>query len=77
MAYTVHQAKTQLSKLIEEACDGKEVVIARGKKPVVKLVPLESAKQCRVLGFLKGKIHLGAEFFEPLPEEETSSWEGR
>jgi prevent-host-death family protein len=77
MAYTVHQAKTQLSKLIEEACNGEEVIIARGKKPVVKLVPLESAKESRVLGFLKGKIHLGAEFFEPLPEEEMSSWEGR
>lgn len=70
MAYTVHQAKTNLSKLIEEACEGKEVVIARGKKPVVRLVPVASAAKKRVPGRLKGQIRYTPDAFDPLTEQE-------
>jgi prevent-host-death family protein len=42
---TIHKAKTQLSKLIEKACQGEEIIIARGKQPVVKLVPLQLEKK--------------------------------
>ena len=45
MSYTVHQAKTNLSRLIKEAENGTEVVITRGKKPVAKLVPIASTLQ--------------------------------
>jgi prevent-host-death family protein len=65
---TIHKAKTQLSRLIKKACRGEEIVIARGKEPVVKLVPITQTRGDRQPGALKGKIHIGPEFFEPLAE---------
>jgi prevent-host-death family protein len=73
---TIHQAKTQLSRLLAAVEAGEEVTIARRDKPVAKLVPI-APKPNRVPGLLKGKIHIGPEFFEPLPEEELALWEGR
>jgi antitoxin (DNA-binding transcriptional repressor) of toxin-antitoxin stability system len=72
---TIHKAKTQLSKLIEKACQGEEIIIARGKKPVVKLVALGEPLGKRKPGAWKGKIKIGPEFFEPLPPEELEGWE--
>ena len=72
---TVHKAKTELSRLIEKACRGEEIVIARGKKPMVRLVPIEDKRGQRKPGAWKGKIHVGPEFFEPLPQEELDAWE--
>lgn len=72
---TIHKAKTQLSKLIELVCNGEEVVIARGSKPVVRMVAIEDVKGNRKPGALKGKIQIGPEFFEPLPSEELEPWE--
>ena len=71
---TIHQAKTNLSRLIEKASEGEEVIIARGAKPVARLVPIE-VKGKRQPGSLKGKLRVGPEFFEPLPETELSTWE--
>jgi prevent-host-death family protein len=71
---TIHDAKTNLSKLIEEACQGEEVVIARGPKPVVRLVPIADVKGRRQPGALRGK-RVGPEFFEPLPDDEMAGWE--
>jgi antitoxin (DNA-binding transcriptional repressor) of toxin-antitoxin stability system len=68
--YTVHQAKTNLSRLIREACAGKEVVIARGKNAVVKLVPLSKELKNRVPGRLKGKISYSSDAFKPLTRKE-------
>jgi prevent-host-death family protein len=72
---TIHAAKTNLSKLIEEACAGEEVVIARGKKPVVRLVPVASAKKGRRFGARRGRARVDDAFFEPLPEDELAAWE--
>jgi prevent-host-death family protein len=72
---TIHKAKTQLSRLIEKACRGESVVIARGSKPVVRLVAIEDKRGNRKPGALKGKIHVGPPFFEPLPPEELEAWE--
>jgi len=72
---TIHKAKTQLSRLIEKACRGEDVVIARGSKPVVRLVAIEDALGNRKPGMLKGKIHIGPEFFDPLSPEELDRWE--
>jgi prevent-host-death family protein len=72
--YTVHQAKTQLSRLIEEALRGREVIIARGKTPVAKLVPLDSARQAREPDRLKGKITILPSFYEPMTPEERKEW---
>jgi prevent-host-death family protein len=73
--FTIHQAKTNLSKLIEQACQGEEVVIARGPEPVVRLVPIADVKGRRQPGALRGKLRVGREFFEPLADEELARWE--
>jgi prevent-host-death family protein len=72
---TIHDAKTNLSRLIKQAEDGEEIIIARGDKPVARLVPLGEIKGKRQPGSLKGKLHVGPEFFEPLPPEELAGWE--
>lgn len=72
---TIHDAKTNLSKLIQEACEGEEIIISRGDEAVVRLVALTDAKRHRKPGSLKGKFQVGKKFFEPLPEDELKAWE--
>lgn len=72
--YTVHQAKTNLSRLIEEACRGDDVIIARGKQPVAKLVPLAASRKKRVPGRFKGKIRISRAFFKPMSKAELAEW---
>jgi len=61
----VHQAKTQLSKLLEGAESGEDIVIARAGVPVARLVPVSAGE--RRPGRLKGKIHVSDDFDSPLP----------
>jgi prevent-host-death family protein len=70
----VHTAKTELSKLLARVEAGEEIVIARGKVPVAKLVPVTPQKK-RMPGRLKGKFTVGPEFFEPLPQDELDAWD--
>jgi prevent-host-death family protein len=72
---TIHQAKTNLSRLIERAERGEEILIARGKQPVVRLTPLKKPAQKRQLGCFKGEFQVDPEFSEPLPPEELEAWE--
>ncbi|MGO9171389.1 MAG: type II toxin-antitoxin system Phd/YefM family antitoxin [Rhodomicrobium sp.] len=79
--YTVHAAKTHLSKLIESAERGEEVIIARGNKPVVRLVPVSEPakrKSGRRPGAYKDELTAFPDsfFFDPLDEEELRLWEG-
>lgn len=76
---SVHEAKTNLSKLLKLVEAGEEVVIARGQVPVARLVPEVSTK--RKLGYgsfaeAKGKMPAAA-FLESLPEDDMRLWEGR
>lgn len=75
MQVTIHAAKTNLSKLIEAAQSGEEVIIAKGKTPIAKIVPLKT-RQFKFGGLeqLKGTE---PDFLEPMPEEELKLWEGR
>ena len=75
---TIHEAKTQLSKLIARAEAGEEIIIARGKEPVVRLTPVADRKPRRVFGAMKDRLpDLPDSFwFDPLPEEELRLWEG-
>ena len=70
----IHRAKTNLSRLIEEASQGEEIIMAKGDKPKVRLVPITEPSGNRKPGRLKGKFKLGPEFFEPLPPEELHLW---
>ena len=72
---TIHQAKTNLSKLIQKVAAGEEVIIARGAKPVARLVPIGEVKGKRLPGALKGTLRVGPEFFDPLPESELLRWD--
>jgi prevent-host-death family protein len=72
--FSVHDAKTNLSKLIATALEGGEVVIARGNVPVVRLVAV-APRGKRCFGALKGKIAIDERFDEPLPEEELGGWD--
>jgi antitoxin (DNA-binding transcriptional repressor) of toxin-antitoxin stability system len=64
----VHEAKTHLSRLIEDALAGEEIVIARGNQPVVRLVVVDSAQPQRTLGWAKGQIWIAPDFDAPLDD---------
>ncbi len=71
--YNVHEAKTQLSKLLDLARAGEDVIIAKAGKPWVRLTPLEAEEaepKERVLGRYKGKFWMSDDFDDPLPELE-------
>jgi prevent-host-death family protein len=75
MQVTVHAAKTNLSKLIEAVLAGEEVIIAKGKQPVVKIVPIPRSRF--KIGVLKDQITgTGPDFFEPMADEDLALWEG-
>lgn len=70
--FTVHQAKTNLSQLLADVEAGKEVVIARGKEPVARLVAIAPVPPLgrRVPGLLKGILGSGDSNLEPWTDEE-------
>jgi prevent-host-death family protein len=70
----VHAAKTHLSRLIERACAGEDVVIARGGTPVARLVPVQHAKPRGRFGVMRGRARTTKAFFAPLPPAELASW---
>ena len=76
-AVNIYEAKTTLSKLVEQAAAGKDVVIARGGKPVARLTQLEPAKRKIRFGLLKGKIKVLKDFDAPLPNRFLVEFEGR
>lgn len=67
----MHEAKTHLSRLVEEALRGDEVVIARSNRPLVRLVPVDEARPTRVLGSASGRVSLAADFDEPVGDLEA------
>jgi len=68
----VANAKSQLSRLLDAAVAGEEVIISKRGKPVVRLVPIDLGP--RQPGALAGKIKLDHGFFDPLPSEELDAW---
>ena len=75
MQFTIHHAKSQLSKLIDAALQGEEVIIANGDTPLVRLVPVSQNKF--KMGVLANQVKTCPDFFEPAGEQELKSWEGR
>jgi antitoxin (DNA-binding transcriptional repressor) of toxin-antitoxin stability system len=72
---TIHAAKTQLSRLIEAALAGEEVVIAKGDKPVVRLVAIPQG-QFKLGVLAAGALGDGPDFLAPMDEDELAAWEG-
>ncbi len=71
----IHAAKTHLSRLVEDAAGGEEIIIAKAGKPVARLSAVGVPKTRRVLGRLKGKLHLPDDIEAPLPEDVVKSFE--
>lgn len=60
--YTTYQAKTYLSKLLQQVARGEEIIILSGDKPVARLIPYESRKRGNLIGALEGKLEVGPDF---------------
>jgi prevent-host-death family protein len=73
----MHEAKTSLSKLVERALAGEQVIIARNGEPLVQLVPVPKERNPRVPGRGKDKIWISPDCFDEMSEEELALWEGR
>ena len=73
---TVHFAKTNLSRLIERALAGEEIIIARGKTPVLRLVPVARRPVKRQFGAMRGRVKVTEAFFRPMPPAELKLWYG-
>jgi prevent-host-death family protein len=73
---TLYQAKTHLSRLVDRAAAGEEIVIAKSGRPRARLVPLEDTRALRVPGKGKGRWRLRRDFDAPLPREVLEEFEG-
>ena len=73
----VHEAKTHLSRLLQRAADGEEIVIARAGVPVARLVAYTPVQEPRTPGAMKGQIWIADDFDDPLPEDILAAFEGR
>lgn len=71
----MHEAKTHLSRLVEEAERGEDILLARAGRPVARIVALKSGRQRR-LGQWKGKVRMASDFDAPLTDDELKGWEG-
>ena len=65
----LHAAKTHLSRLVDKAMAGEDVVIAKAGKPMVRLVPIPAKSRRTGFGTLKGRIRISDDFDAPLPDE--------
>jgi prevent-host-death family protein len=75
ISVNIHDAKTNLSRLLERALEGEEVVIMKAGKPLVRLEPVENAPVARKLGTAKGQFVVPDDFDAPLPEEIVAEFE--
>jgi prevent-host-death family protein len=73
--YNVHEAKTNLSRLLQQVADGEEVIIAKAGEPVARLVPVHKTRKPE-LGFAKGQIWIAEDFDAPLPDDLQKLFEG-
>jgi prevent-host-death family protein len=73
----IYEAKTQLSKLVDLASSGTDVVIARAGKPVARLTSLKEEKHPLVYGLLEGEGWIADDFNDPLPDDILAGFEGR
>lgn len=69
MKVGIHEAKTKLSKLIPAVLAGEEVIITKGGKPLVRMVPMQETSENRSLGLYAGKITINGDLLSPLPED--------
>jgi prevent-host-death family protein len=69
MHVNIYAAKTKLSRLVDRAAAGEDIVITRHGRPVARLIGTEPAKQPRKLGLLRGRVRIAKDFDAPLPDD--------
>ena len=70
----IHEAKTHLSRLLDQVSHGEEIVIAKAGKPIARIVPIDDTPTDRTPGIAKGEFALTDAFFDPLPDDELAAW---
>lgn len=75
--YNLYEAKTSLSKLVDRAAAGEEIIIAKSGKPLARLTPLASKRPRRQPGGWEGRVKISEDFDEPLPDSLLAAFEGR
>lgn len=73
----LYEAKTRLSRLVEEAAEGKEIIIAKAGRPLARLVPMGRSGKPRKPGAWKGRVVIAANFDAPLPKDVLAAFRGR
>jgi prevent-host-death family protein len=77
LVFNIHDAKTNLSRIVDDVAAGAEVIIAKAGKPMARLVPIDLPVKSKKLGLLKGKIKVADDFNAPLDDETLGLFEGR
>jgi prevent-host-death family protein len=72
----LYEAKTNLSRLVERAAAGEEIVIAKAGRPLARLVPLAKRTTPRPLGLYAGQVWIGDDFNDPLPDDIQKAFDG-
>lgn len=72
----IHEAKTQLSKLLARVQAGEEIVIAKSGRPIARLVPVTTRVKQRSPGTAKGQVWVSDDFDAPLPDDVAEAFEG-
>jgi len=75
-AVNIHAAKTHLSRLVERAASGEEIIIAKNGKPVAKLVAYREELGPRIMGSMRGQIWISDDFDDPLPPDILAAFYG-
>ena len=77
LIYNLYEAKTSLSRLVDRAAAGEEIIIAKAGAPKAKLVPIAKPRKGRRPGGWEGRLFVSDDFDEPLPEDLQAAFEGR
>ena len=75
--YNLYEAKTSLSRLVDRAANGEEIILSKAGKPMAKLVPYHQAREPRQPGGWEGRVRISEDFDAPLPPDIQGSFEGR
>jgi prevent-host-death family protein len=75
--YNLYEAKTSLSRLVDRAASGEEIILSKADKPLAKLVPFQRSTEPRKPGGWEGRVRISEDFDAPLPPEILDSFEGR
>ena len=74
--FNLYEAKTNLSRLVDRAEAGEEIIIAKAGRPAAKLVPISATAGTRPMGFMRGEIWIGPDFDDPLPADMQAAFDG-